>query len=88
MRRRGGHSADGQPMTISDILATLNRPLVTEQRGGVKWSFDDLHIGRIKTTGSSLFTREIERPYRVSTTEWYSFAGAVIRIMNHPTAAP
>lgn len=48
------------------------------------WSFDDLHIGKLKNTGMSLETKEIPRPPGLTNKAWYEFAGKVIKVMNGP----
>lgn len=47
-----------------------------------KWSFDDIHIGRMKDSGNSLGTREIPRPIGLRDHDWYKFAGEIISKMN------
>ncbi|RVI59947.1 hypothetical protein [Sinorhizobium meliloti] len=52
-------------------------------KGGVlMWSFDDMHIGQMALGGSSLLTRELERPAGVTNNDWYTFAGATARLIN------
>lgn len=46
------------------------------------WSFNEENIGRVQRNGSTLLTREIQRPGGLFHAEWYRFAGDVCRILN------
>lgn len=59
-----------------------SRPIVAPQQEGGLWSFDDLHIGRMVAGGSSLLTRDVQRPDGVTNGNWYTFAGLIVRLMN------
>ena len=45
------------------------------------WSFDDCNIGKLRSTGQSLETREIVRPKELTNAEWYKHASAVCKLL-------
>lgn len=47
-----------------------------------KYSFDDLNIG-ITKTGKCLNQRIIKRPSGINNTDWYIFAGKVVKLLNN-----
>lgn len=51
------------------------------------YSFDDLHIGRLRESGSSLETREIARPSGLLHDDWYALAAKVCELLNAQAAA-
>lgn len=53
----------------------------------MKYSFDDLHIGKTET-GRTLQTREISRPGGLTNTSWYTFAGAIVSLLNKLNTTP
>lgn len=71
----------------SHLVANVDR-ILTALRGaqGWRWSFDDLHIGKLKKGDGSLVTREIDRPKGLSNSAWYAHASAVCKLMPLPPA--
>lgn len=48
----------------------------------MRWSFDDLDIGLIRSDGKALVTREIRRPVGLSNSVWFEHAKHVCAALN------
>lgn len=47
-----------------------------------QYSFDEIHIGKMKPNGNSLRTREIRRPDGLEQLSWYNLAASICKILN------
>jgi len=48
----------------------------------MRWSFDDLDIGLIRSDGKALATREIRRPLGLVDSVWHEHAKQVCAVLN------
>lgn len=61
------------------------RPTRLYRRNGAavrEYSFDDASIGQARPSNTSLETRELRRPPRLSDREWYAYAAETCKLLN------
>ena len=48
----------------------------------MRYSFDDIHIGRMRKGARCLEVNDVKRPEGISRNDWYKFAGEICVLLN------